>query len=492
MVRHLADPDLLVKVPALETQQMHGLGRQVESHPIEDLLPFRLRGEEFRRLDVPTQDRVGQRCRRLFGPVNRDLDLARSDLPDDLSDPGEVRVEEEGLPQRLVVDRRVRETDLERPEVALADREAAANRPEPLRDALHVIAQGEVVRQEGLEASLQRLVIDPQQAVHERLDVELAGVGDEFVQDPVRVRPPKPNEMFAGEELLDQVAQGDVHDLAERRMDDQEAVERLDDDPVVRRDGSAGLAVVRVLLDEPLRAGLVDGPRFLEVLDGLGDALSVEPSINLLANPTDTLGEAERYGQHLAVPAGNHRVRVGHGGHVDHAVLPDLLDLPGATPDDEVQALAGLDDHELLAKDADLPLRREVHDRIAALVADRREVLEVIAAALGRDSNLVAFLADVSEVGEELRDAIRLAVLELTKRLGAPDRRQNLGPMGCAALVERGADDLVGEHIEGEAMDVQRLEIVFLCGLDRSERLYRVVRGHREDEPAGSAFQLVA
>src|SRR5206468_2545692 len=119
---------------------------------------------------------------------------------------------------------------------------------------------------------------------------ELAGVGDEFVQDPVRVRPPEPNEMFAGEELLDQVAQGDVHDLAERRMDDQEAVEGLDDDPVVRRDGSAGLAVVRVLLDEPLRAGLVDGPRFLEVLDGHGDALSVEPSINLLANPTDTLG----------------------------------------------------------------------------------------------------------------------------------------------------------------------------------------------------------
>src|SRR5439155_6311246 len=124
-----------------------------------------------------------------------------------------------------------------------------------------------------------------------------------------------------------------------------------------------------------------------------------------LTDSTDTLGEAERYGQHLAVPPGNHRVRIGHRGHIDHAVLPDLLDLPGATPDDEVQALAGLDDHELLAKDADLPLRREVHDRIAALVADRREVLEVIAAALGRDSNLVAFLAEVSEVGEELRDA---------------------------------------------------------------------------------------
>src|SRR2546427_12459554 len=371
----------------------------MEAHPIQNLLSLRLRREEFRRLDVPTEDRIGQRCRRLFGPVNRDLDLARSNLPDDLSDPREVRVEEERLSHRLVVDGRVRETDLERPEVALADREAAANRPKPLRDALHVIAQGEVVRQEGLEAALECLFIEPQQAVHERLHVELAGVGDKLVQDSVRVRPPEPNEVLAGEELLDQVAQGDVHDLAERRMDDQEAVERLDHDPVVRRDGSAGLAVVRVLFHETLRAGLVDGPRFLEVLDGLGKALSVEPSINLLANPTDTLGEAERHGQHLAVPAGNHRVRVGHGAHVDHAVLPDLLDLPGATPDDEVQALAGLDDHELLPEDADLPLRREVHNRVAALVADRREVLEVIAAALGRDWNLVAFLADVSEVG---------------------------------------------------------------------------------------------
>src|SRR2546428_318395 len=83
----------------------------------------------------------------------------------------------------------------------------------------------------------------------ERRDVELAGVGDEFVQDPVRLRPPEPNEMFAGEKLIDQVAQGDVNYLAERCMDDQEAVERLNDDPVVRRDGGPGLAVVRVLRD---------------------------------------------------------------------------------------------------------------------------------------------------------------------------------------------------------------------------------------------------
>src|SRR5207249_3782573 len=211
--------------------------------------------------------------------------------------------------------------------------------------------------------------------------------------------------VLPGEELLDQVAQGDVHDLAERRMDDQESIERLDDDPVVRRDGSAGLAVVRVLLDKTLRAGLVDRPRFLEVLDGLRDALSVEPCVNLLADPTDALREAERHGQHLAVPARDHRVRVGHRGHVDHAVLPDLLDLPGTSSDDEMQSLSRLDDHELLPEDADLPLRPEVHDRVAALVADRREVLEVVSVALWGDADLVALLADVAEMGRELRDA---------------------------------------------------------------------------------------
>src|SRR2546427_3225889 len=470
---------------------MDGLGRQMESHPIQDLLPFRLRGEEFRRLDIPAQDRIGQRGRGLFGPVNHDLDLARSDLVNDLSDPGEVRVEEERLPHRLVVDRCVRETDLERPEVTLADREPAADRPEPLRDALHVIAQGEVVRQEGLEAALECLFIEPQQAVHERLHVELAGVGDELVQDSVRVRPPEPDEVLAGEELLDQVAQGDVHDLAERRMDDQESIERLDDDPVVRRDGSAGLAVVRVLLDKTLRAGLVDRPRFLEVLDGLRDTLAVEPGINLLADPTDALREAERHGQHLAVPAREHRLRVGHGGHVDHAVLPDLLDLPGASADDEVQAFAGLDDHELLPEDADLPLRREVHHRVAALVADRREVLEVVSAALRRHADLVAFLADVSEVFEELRDAIRLGVLEPTKRFGAADRREDLGPWCRASLVERTPGNLVGEHVQREAMDVKRLEIVILRRLDGGEGLDRVVRRHRENKSTRGAFQLV-
>src|SRR3989454_2476723 len=492
MVQHLADPDLFVEVAALEAQQVNGLGRQVESHPIQDLLPFGLRGEEFRRLDVAAEDRIGQRCRRLLGAVNHDLDLARSDLVDDLADPGEVRVEEERLSHGLVVDRRVREADLERPEVALADGEAAADRPEPLRDALHVIAQGEVVRKESLETALERLVIEPQQAVHQGVHVELAGVGDELVEDPVGVRPPEPNEMFAREELLDQVAQSDVHDLAKRCMDDQETIERLDDDPVVRRDGSAGLAMVRVLFHETLRPGLVDWPRLLKVLHSLCDALSAEACIDFLADPTDTLGEAERHGQHLAVPAGNHRVRIGHGGHVDHAVLPDFLDFPWTPADDEVQALAGLDHHELLPKDADLPLRRQIEDRIAAFVANRREVLEVIAAALRGDADLVAFLADHAEVGEELRDAIRLDVFELAIRIRRADRREDLRPRGGAPVVQGAADDLVGENVKGETMDVQRLEVLLLRGLDRGEGFDGVIRGDREDESLGGAVERVA
>src|SRR2546426_4706100 len=250
--------------------------------------------------------------------------------------------------------------------------------------------------------------------------------------------------------------------------------------------------MVRVFLDEPLRAGLVDGPRLLEVLDGLRDTLSVESRIDLLADPSDALREAERHGQHLAVPARNHRVRVGHRGHIDHAVLSDLLDLPWAPADDEVQALAGLDHHELLAEDTDLSLRRKVEDRIAALVANCREVLEVIAAALRRDADPVAFLANDAQVREELGDAVRMGVVELAKRLGASDRQEDLGPGRRASLVERGSDNLVGQDVEGEAMDVQRLEVLFLRGLDGGEGLDRVVGRNGENQPARCSVERVA
>src|SRR2546427_10584060 len=115
-----------------------------------------------------------------------------------------------------------------------------------------------------------------------------------------------------------------------------------------------------------------------------------------MAGPPDALGEAGGDREHLAVPARDDRVRIGAGRRVDHAVLPDLLHLPRPAPDDEMQSFAGLDHHELLAEDTDLPLRREVHDRVAAFIADRREVLEVIAAALRRDCDLVPLLTQVA------------------------------------------------------------------------------------------------
>src|SRR5881296_2425429 len=111
-------------------------------------------------------------------------------------------------------------------------------------------------------------------------------------------------------------------------MENQETIERLDEDPVVCRDRSPRLAVVRVLLDEALCAGLVDRPRLLEVLDGLRNAFSVEARVDFFADPPDTLSEAERDGEHLAIPAGDYCVGIRDGGHVHHAVLPDLLHLP--------------------------------------------------------------------------------------------------------------------------------------------------------------------
>src|SRR3989442_14889752 len=126
-------------------------------------------------------------------------------------------------------------------------------------------------------------------------------------------------------------------------MDDEEPIERLAEDLVVRRDGGAGPAVVRVLLNEALRAGLVDRPRLLEVLDGLRYGLPVEACVDLLADPTDALGKAEWDGEHLASPAGGDRVRIPDGGPVHHTGLPNLLHLPKPAAAAEGQSFADLD-----------------------------------------------------------------------------------------------------------------------------------------------------
>ena len=52
---------------------------------------------------------------------------------------------------------------------------------------------------------------------------------------------------------------------------------------------------------------------------------------------------------------------------------------------------------------------------------------------------------------------------------------EDLGPRRRASLVERCADNLVGEDVEGEAMDMQRLEVLVLRRLDRREGLDRIV-----------------
>src|SRR5712691_6597836 len=99
----------------------------MEPHAIQDLLSFCFGREELGRLDVATENRVCERRRRLLRSVDDDLDLPRPDPLHNVSDAVEIGVEEQCLANRLVVDRRICEADLEGPQVSLADRETAAN-----------------------------------------------------------------------------------------------------------------------------------------------------------------------------------------------------------------------------------------------------------------------------------------------------------------------------------------------------------------------------
>src|SRR5439155_1748604 len=203
-------------------------------------------------------------------------------------------------------------------------------------------------------------------------------------------------------------------------------------------------------------------------------------------------GEAERHGEHLAGPAGDQGVRVRNRGDVDHAVLADPFDLPGTATDDEVQALPGLDHHELLAEDPDLLLRRQIHDLVAAFVADRRGVLEVETASLRRHADRIPLLAQDSEVVQELRDAIRLRVFERPVGLRGTNRLKDFRPRRRPAVIQGASDDLVGQDVEREPVDVEGLEVSFLGRLDRREGLDRVVRGDGQDEATGCAVEFVA
>src|SRR2546428_220346 len=98
----------------------------METHAVQDLLPLRLRRKQLRSLHVASEDRIRKRGRRLVGSVNDDLDVTRPDLPDNLPDAREVRVEQERLSHGLIVDRGVREPDFEGPQIAFTNRQAAA------------------------------------------------------------------------------------------------------------------------------------------------------------------------------------------------------------------------------------------------------------------------------------------------------------------------------------------------------------------------------
>ena len=112
MIGHFPDPDLLVKVSTLEAEQVDRLRREVKAHSIEDFLAFCLRRKEFGRLHVTTKNRIREGGGCLHRAMDDDLDLPGTNLVNDLADSVKVCMEQESLPDRLVVDRRVREANL--------------------------------------------------------------------------------------------------------------------------------------------------------------------------------------------------------------------------------------------------------------------------------------------------------------------------------------------------------------------------------------------
>src|SRR5206468_5482646 len=109
-----------------------------------------------------------------------------------------------------------------------------------------------------------------------------------------------------------------------------------------------------------------------------------------------------------------------------------------------------------------------------------------------RHADLVPLLPQDPEVVQELRDTIRLRVLERPVGLCGTNRLEDFRPRRRPAVVQGASDDLVGQDVEGETVDVQRLEVSFLGRLDRREGLDRVVRGDGQDQATGGAVEFVA
>src|SRR5213594_264113 len=142
----------------------------MKSHPIQDLLSFRLGGEELGSLDVAAEDRIRERRRGLLRPVDDDFDFPGPDLLRNVSDAVEIGVEQERLANRLVVDRRICEADFEGSQISLADRETTANCPKALCDPFHVVAERQMVFEQRLQPALEGLVVDSKKIDDETLE----------------------------------------------------------------------------------------------------------------------------------------------------------------------------------------------------------------------------------------------------------------------------------------------------------------------------------
>ena len=264
---------------------------------------------------------------------------------------------------------------------------------------------------------------------------------------------------------------GRVHPTTERREDAQAPVadlvpESLHHDAAVRGHHAGGVALLAKVGGEVLRRPLVQ-----VVVRGQVGRLAVH---GLAGEGADRLAQLLRAADPVAAPEGHGPRSTGGGGH-DHPVAGDLLDPPGAGPEEEGLTRAGLV-HHLLVQLAHPPAVGQVH-AVEAAVGDRARVGDgELASALARPhrvrhpvphdprAELGELLARVAPV-EHVEHAVHQLARELGEGVGAAHQVVQLAR---APLVSGGHDrhHLLGQHVERVARHHRGLDVAVAHALD--------------------------